>query len=435
MRTLDNKLVVFLYRALQAGVGALSLIFCLKYLPPADFGTYQSMVNFASLSNIIDLGMLLVLSQLVAGRISIADSAVIPSDLSDKLGELAPALPLIRTAFLWCIIAGCLLLTLIPFGIFFFDKDGQSLSGAWVGPWVLLIAVTALQIPLSCLMSGLEGASELNKVYMTRLLGLSLGGITTWACLIMGGGMWAAAMMPLLLLLSQLLFLWRSFPAYCSGVFKSSYLPFRVWREGVWPFQWRSAMSWLSGYGQMFIHVPVVYHYCGAADAGRLGATITLVNTVSVLALAIPTSQTPQLIRHATMGQRESLAHLYRKVFRQSVSLYLIGGALLAGLVWCLQATPWHERLLPLDQLMVLLFGVGFYHVACVLGVYVRVHLQDPMAKLVLLVAFMTAVLAAWGSRKFGPAGVVWAMLLVNMLVHWPLALRYRYAFDRRISG
>lgn len=250
-----------------------------------------------------------------------------------------------------------------------------------------------------------------------------------------GGGIWAAAMMPLMLLLCQMLVLSGLFPSYCSGVFAASYLPFRVWKEQVWPFQWRSAMSWLSGYGQLFIHVPVVYHFCGAADAGRVGATITLVNTVSVVALAIPTSQTPQLIHLATTGQRAAMARLYRKVSLQSVILYVAGGALLAGLGWCLQATPWHDRLLPFDQLLILLFGVGFYHAACVLGVYVRVHLQDPMAKVVLLVAFVTTVLSALGSQQFGTTGVVWAMLLVNLLVHWPLALRFRNAFDRRLSG
>lgn len=187
MSALDSKFLVFLYRTLQAGAGAFTLIFCLKYLSAADYGIYQSMVNFASLSNIIDLGMLLVLSQLVAGRISAADSNA-TSDLKGRLGELTPALSLIRSAFFWCAIAGLLLLTLIPFGIFFFDKGEQSLSGAWLGPWVLLMVVTALQIPLSCLMSGLEGANELKAVYMTRLVGLLLGAMSTWACLIMGGG-------------------------------------------------------------------------------------------------------------------------------------------------------------------------------------------------------------------------------------------------------
>ena len=49
------------------------------------------------------------------------------------------------------------------------------------------------------------------------------------------------------------------------------------WRNEIWPFQWKIAVSWICSYFSIQIFTPVLFAYRGPAEAGRLHKGIDLV--------------------------------------------------------------------------------------------------------------------------------------------------------------
>lgn len=418
---------ITVFRALQAVSGALTLLLSVTWLRRDELGTYQTMVNLASLSMIFEMGVSLILVQLTASAESTSDHA-----RGEKKTHAWSSLTLglIKTAVVWCAWAGLLFLCLIPLGGAFLGGNAHQASAEWLGPWCTLVILLALQMPINALLAGMEGTGFIPWVYTLRIMGLMLGIVLTWFALWQGWKYWAACMAPFAMVLVTSGGLWGRQRSYLQAVYRAFVLSRAAWRSQMWPLQWRSAMGWLAGYAQIFVHVPILYHFCGPVEAGRFGVTMTMVNMVSVVALAYPVSHMPALVAHATRQEKVRLNQVFSRVFRASMALYVLGASAVSVLCLMLQQTHWHDRILPLGQVGILLLAVGFYHAACVLAYYVRAHLQDPVAKLALAIAGITLTCSVALSPRFGTQGVVWAMLGVNALIYlpacWIVFKRYR---------
>ena len=58
------------------------------------------------------------------------------------------------------------------------------------------------------------------------------------------------------------------------------------WMKEVWHFQWRIAVSWLSGYFIFQLYNPVLFKYRGAIVAGQMGMSLTLTNALITVAIS-----------------------------------------------------------------------------------------------------------------------------------------------------
>jgi len=58
------------------------------------------------------------------------------------------------------------------------------------------------------------------------------------------------------------------------------------WQNEIWPFQWRIAISWISGYFVYQTFNPFLFAFKGPVAAGKMGMSLSFANAVMVIAMA-----------------------------------------------------------------------------------------------------------------------------------------------------
>ena len=85
------------------------------------------------------------------------------------------------------------------------------------------------------------------------------------------------------------------------------------WNQEVWPFQWRIAVSWLSGYFLFWIFNPVLFAFRGPVEAGKMGMSLSLANAIQAIAVSwVSTKSAP----FGTLIARKEYRRLDETFFR-----------------------------------------------------------------------------------------------------------------------
>jgi hypothetical protein len=406
------------FRGWQALAGALTLVLSVSVLAPSELGLFQTMASVAALYMVLDMGMSTVLVQLSAARFNgMCWRGAVIAPVEDKLNYLS----LCKSAFIWYAVGGLLFIAMLPAGLMFFQRESQAISIEWKGPWMMLVIASAMQMVLMPVLSVLEGAGRVSEVYFVRLLQVVVGTLLAWIVLLSGGKLWAVAMMPTAAVMVCVLWVLVKLRKFIAQILSAHAVSVIAWGAEVWPLQWRAAAGWLAGYALVLIHVPLLYATQGAIAAGQMGTTMTVVNTLSVLALAYPVAKVPLMVTLTSQQDWREIDKVFERVWRISFGMYLIGAFVVLLLVFELQRWSVSARLLSLEQTLLLLVGMGAYHMASVFGIFIRSHLQDPLVKISLGCAVLTVAMSYWASIYLGSLGNVCVILAVNGCLYLPL--------------
>lgn len=196
-----------------------------------------------------------------------------------------------------------------------------------------------------------------------------------------------------------------------------------VWYCDVWPLQWRAATGWLAGYAQVLVHVPILFASQGPTAAGRMGITMTVANTLSVLALAYPVANVPRMVRFASQKDWRSLDLLFHRAWKASFGLYLLGAFAIMLLILLIQQQPEGARLLPIGEALLLLAAMAAYHLAGLYSLFIRAHLRDPLVNISIVCAVLTVSCSCWAATRWGSMGSICVILIVNVCLYFPLTL------------
>lgn len=408
---LNASLMVMAFRGWQALAGAFTLILSISFLTPEELGLFQTMTSVVAFFMILDVGLSTVLVQLSAARFNGAcwDGVIVGSGAVGR-----EYLSLCKFAFIWYAVVGVLFMGVLPAGLVFFCEEAQLLFVDWIGPWAMLVIASALQMVLMPVLSVLEGAGQIFEVYAIRLLQVVVGAVAVWGVLLFGGNLWAVAMLPTGSVVVCVFWVIVRRWAFIVQVLKADAVSAATWVADVWPLQWRAAFGWLAGYSLVLIHVPILFVTQGAIAAGQMGVTMTVVNVLSVLAMSYPVAKVPSMVMLSSRQDWRAVDELFSRVWRISIGMYLLGALIVLLLMLVLQGWPVSARFLALEQTALLLLGMAAYHMASVFGIFIRAHLQDPLFKVAIGCAILTAILSYWASRYWGSLGNIFVILAVN---------------------
>src|SRR5262249_50033194 len=120
------------------------------------------------------------------------------------------------------------------------------------------------------------------------------------------------------------------------------------WREEVWPFQWRIAVSWISSYFTFHIFIPVLFSSRGPTAAGQLGMSLTLASAVFFIATSLLTTKRPRFVELAARRDFKELVAQFSPAMFRAFGVMAMGAIALFGGMYFLRAIGhrWSERLL-----------------------------------------------------------------------------------------
>jgi hypothetical protein len=404
-----------------AGIGTLTLI--ARFLSPAEQGYYYTFYSLVALQIVFELGFSVVILQTAsheAAHLTIHPDGAItgPASIHARLASV------LQKSVRWYTIAAVLMAAiLLPVGIHFFTV--QSITHAserpisWLVPWCLVVLATCCTFQVDPTFSFLEGCGYVPNVARARLAQAMLGTFLGWVALLLHHGLLA----PGLMIAGQ---------AIVGGVFvfrkRNLLLPllrhapgdFRIdWGAEIWPFQWRIAVSWLSGYFIFQLFNPILFAYRGPVEAGQMGMSMNVCNTLTSMTIAWMNTKAAPFGRMIALREFRLLDTVFFRAFIRSTVAAIIACAGVWFTILALRARhiPFAVRLLPPLPLALLLISTVINIVVFAEAVYLRAHKQEKFMVLSILGALWTAPAALILGKFYGAYGITWAYLCGNIVI------------------
>src|SRR6185312_1302439 len=218
-------------------------------------------------------------------------------------------------------------LLILPAGLIFFAHNSHT-SVEWRMPWVWLATASALDLLISPLLAILEGCGRVAQIASMRLGQNVLSSLGLWLTLFFHGRLFATPVVQtinVLVAVAWIVLGYRRFFGNLRSV-DISQAPFS-WREEVWPFQWRIALSWLSGYFIFQFFNPVLFATHGPVAAGQMGMSVSLCSALLSVSIAWMSTKASPLGTLVAKREWRELDKIFFTTFRQSAVVLVAGAA------------------------------------------------------------------------------------------------------------
>lgn len=404
--------------------GLITVLLIAHQLTPVQQGYYYTFGSLVALQVVFELGFSFVILQMASHEcayLTITEDGLVSGD---ERAHSRLASVLCKTVHWYAVAAALMFACLLPIGFFFFRRVAAC-SSDWIGPWVLVASVACLNLTATPLFSFCEGCGMVPQVAFARLLQSIVGSLLGWGSLLVGCGLYAPGATILGQLLVALFWLMRR-ERLLVGLYRlapgGSILH---WRTEVWPFQWRIAISWVSGYFIFQLFNPVIFAYQGAVAAGQMGMSLTLSTALTTIAISwVNTKAAP----FGGMVERREFARLDAVFFRalwQSLALSVCGAASiwLGALLLRWYGVALAQRVLPPVPLAFLLIASVVNHAVFAEATYLRAHKQEVFLAVSVVNAVCMALSTWLLGRAMGAWGVSLGYMLVTVLISFPMSV------------
>lgn len=411
--------VILAQRVWQAASGLMTIALVTHFLTPEQQGWYYSLLSIAALYTLFDLGLSYVLVQ-AAAHMFVTLHWRPRGDVEGSAGDRFAALVAwsIRHYF-WLTLGFALLVA--PGGFIFFATTGST-AVSWQPPWLALALASSTALLLLPFLAIVEGSGLVAEVYAVRLAQGVVGAVACWIALVAGSGLWAIVMAPASAVAVQAMWLLARRPGLLSLARHGR--PGQInWRQEIWPHQWQIGLGWLGGYLLTQAYIPILFKTQGAVAAGQMGLSLTISNMLGLLALSWITRRVPAMASAVAARRWDQLDQVFRRDAILSCAAFLGGAAVILILDRALSGSAIADRVLPFWSLAGLLAAGFLGHVQGCLAAQLRSFRREPLVWVSLIGAVLTATCALWAGLHYSTAGVVTAMLTIQLVVILPASI------------
>ncbi|WP_316786219.1 hypothetical protein [Pedobacter frigiditerrae] len=413
-----------LSRFIQSTGGVLTLIVIAKNLTKVEQGYYYTFGSILAIQIFFELGLSGIITQFVAHE----NANLIWNDKISFTGSIESSSrlsSLLRFTIKWFfVIAILLFLGLLASGYFFFGKFGKNDGSVeWQIPWVILSITTSLSLMVSPILAFFEGlglVKEVAKVrFFQQIVQLSLVLLLFSLHFNLYSSPLAAilafAIVPVWILLSSkiklLTFIWHKI-----GEWHVNY------RLEIFPFQWKIALSWISGYFIFQLFNPVLFATEGPIVAGQMGMTLTVLNAIFAIAFSWISTKVPLFSNLIAQNDYKQLDRLFNKTLLQSTILNVSTLVVFFCVIFLfrhfnikISGKNFADRLLPYLPMLFMMIPIMLNHIIGAWGTYLRCHKKEPMLVQSLVIGLLCSVSTITLGKYFGAFGITFGYMILTI--------------------
>lgn len=375
-----------LARIIQALGGIISILFVAKYLTGIEQGFYYTFGSIVAIQIFFELGLNGIITQYVAHEVSYLKWEN-PVKLFGEEKYLSRLSSLLHFSIKWySYFALILLVTLLIVGFCFFNRYGNNDNVNWSIPWFLLSVATAINLLLTPVLAFLEGLGKVKDVAKIRLYQQCCSLLVVWCGLFFGGKLYVAGLNLFVGIILILIFLLTT--NLKKILLNIWYTPVRDrvdYRKEIFPYQWKIALSWVSGYFIFQLFNPVLFATEGAVIAGQMGMTLAALNGILSLSLSWMTTKIPLYSGLIAQRQYLQLDIIFNKTLKQSA--FINGSALIVMIIVVFLIRQFQvviggiylgNRLLDYLPMILMMISVFINQYVSSWALYLRCHKQEP---------------------------------------------------------
>lgn len=400
--------------------GFMTLAMVARFLSPVDQGFYYTFSSVLALQVFFDLGLCYVVMQSAShekAKLEWADSGRLEGDAAAK----ARLYSLFRFALGWYGAAALLItLVVLPAGLYFFSHHQQPAASPafWRQAWMWLVCATALNMAISPAFALFQGCGLVAEVALVEFGQAVTGSLSLWLALARGWGLLAIPILNSASFIVGLCWLIVRKRAFVIEGFSHVSAHAGInWKADIWPFQWKIALSWLSGYFISQLFTPVLFAYQGPVIAGRMGMSISIATGLGTVALAWVTTKAPVFGVLVAKREYEELDRRFFTSLGQSLALIVVGGAVLMAGVFYLHAVghPMSARILEPGPFGLLVATAIINHIVFSEAIYLRAHKQEPFLGPSILNGCLIGASTYFLGRYYGATAMAAGYLCVTL--------------------
>ena len=195
----------------------------------------------------------------------------------------------------------------------------------------------------------------------------------------------------------------------------------------IFPYQWRIAMSWISGYFIFQCFNPVLFATEGAVVAGQMGMTMGLLNQIQTFSMSWINTKVPRMSGLIALKDYVTLDRLFNTTQKQMVGVCIVLVCLMFLGVWVLDISQLtignsvlSERFLDLIPLLLMTLPLVRNIYVFSWATYLRCHKKEPYLKNSVVCAVLCVISILTIGRHYGLYGLVGGYCVIQMaLMPW----------------
>lgn len=438
---MKNKLIFFLHqklgidkaiaytistRVVQLLSALFTVYFTTKFFSPDEQGYYFTFSSILALQVFFELGFTGIITQYVAHEVSHL-SWSLKYELLGSQKYKSRLASLIRLCLKWYSLLSIFLLIVLVFaGIFFFQKFNTTNHNInWKLPWILLVIGTCLNFLIAPISSFLEGLGKVKEVAKIRFLQQVISPIIYCVGLAMGAKLFVSAFMAFS---TAIIFVFTTYNfslyKYLKTIWKQEIEEHISYLNEIFPYQWRIALSWISGYFIFQLFNPILFASEGPTVAGQMGISVNALNSLLALAYSWINTKIPTLSGYIAKKDFVSLDNLFFRTMKQIIfiSTSIILSFLLV--VYILQyfdisilGSHIGKRFLSIIPLSIISFALLLQVPIYTWAVYLRCHKKEPLLITSIVLGILSALSAIVLGKLFGLYGLVLGFFTIQITV------------------
>lgn len=369
-------------RVVQAFTGVVSILFIAQFLTKSEQGFYYTFGSIVAIQVFFELGLTDIITQYVAHEASHLTWKN-SETLEGKRKYHSRLAYLVRFSVKWYAVLSILLfIVLLGAGFWFFGYYSTPDSEvAWVGPWSLVSIGTVTNLFIAPLLAILMGLGKVKEVSKMRFYQQIIIPLSSWIGLILGFKLYVLGIASILSAIFVLFF--------CCKTKLASILK-KLWKEKVtdrvdymkeiFPYQWKIALSWVSGYFIFQLFNPVLFATEGAVVAGQMGMTLAALNGIMAFSQSWITTKVPMWSNLIALKEFDQLDKNFSSTMKQ-VSVVCLGLiSIFVTAVWCLKFfdIPLGYRFLNWLPMTFMLIPLFINQWVSGWATYLRCHKREP---------------------------------------------------------
>jgi O-antigen/teichoic acid export membrane protein len=420
--------VAFL-RLCSIAVGPIAALAIATRMTPVEQGYYYSFVSILGARVAFDAGVAQVIIN-TAGQEGRSLSVSRSGGISGPQAAIAAMRDVFRFALWWYAGAAAAMMLFVGVGGYVFFAGAPTQGVNWQAPWILFVVMGSIDFSLLGFWTILEGLNKIVYVYVFKSIKTASSVLALAVIVFSGGGLWSVVgyMAAAIALNVTLILFWRPVFVFLSkkagGVLS--------WRKSIWPFQWRMAVSWASGYLGQPLFVPILFRLESAVAAGKVGMTLAVLNVASGLAQSVIDAKIPYFCGLIAEGRRRELETQF--VRRGAFSILLYGAIVVCGVIAILILDAigirFSARIVGWTVFALFATAIAVNQIVNIEANYMRCHRSEPMMWPSVIGGILTMAMTVFMAGRFGSAGVaagyVGMTVFFGLMVATAVLIRFR---------
>lgn len=418
-------------RVVQGFTGVGSIFFISTFLTGVEQGFFFTFGSILALQVFFELGLTGIMTQYVAHEVS----HLTFDENKEYHGEdryKSRLASLVHFCVKWyAIIAIMIFIFLNAVGYVYFNKfgDNQGEVVEWQTPWILISIATAIQLfvsPLTSILSGLGFVKQTSKITFFQQL---ITPLCIWTGLVCGFKLYVTGIGYLVnVSIWFALTKKQGLQQILKNLWNYTITERVAYTEEIFHYQWKIALSWVSGYFIFQLFNPILFATEGAVVAGQMGMTLQALNAINAFSMSWLNTKVPTYSKLIALKDYANLDTLFVKTLKQMSTVCISMLLMFFVFINILRISDFHigdsyigNRFLsnlPLLLMSATIFANQFVNSW---AAYLRCHKQEPFLYLSIIMGITCCASTVIGGRLFGLYGVVigYTSLTCFLAVPW----------------